>query len=330
VTQRSPNGATAAEPQTGSGVRATLRLGLVATAWLVAARLLARYGVRLLPLSVTHRLTLQSYLALVQLVSTLVGLGLAFALLASPRRELGLRRPAARSLGLTLLWAPVLFVVTSYLAIGIALPTLRAELEQGGRQLVERNGGEFGQALVRSAALLTLLWGVLLAPVAEELAFRGPLWSALARLGRGVDRPPGAAARSLPPELLSESWLLRAVRGARRWLASGGAATLGAAALFAWMHADEQGGAGIVRVVSTACLGLGCGLCRQASGSVLPGMLLHALFNLMALAQLRRWVVFTAFPRHYTVPTLLTLIAGVCLGALLALHAARWWRQRRT
>jgi membrane protease YdiL (CAAX protease family) len=295
--------------------------------WLAAARLLAQYGVQLLPASVTHGLTLQSYLALVQLVSTLLGLGLAFALLARPRLELGLRRPAARSVGLTLLWAPVLFVLTSYLAIGIALPTLRAELEQGGRQLVERNSGEFGRALVRSEALLTLLWGVLLAPVAEELAFRGPLWSALARLGQ---RLRGPDTRSLPPELLDESLLLRAARQARGWLARGGVATLGAAVLFAWMHADEQGGAGIVRVVSTACLGLGCGLARQSTGSVLPGILLHASFNLMALAQLRRWVVFAAFPRHYTVPTLLTLGAGVCLGALLAIHAVRWGRQRRS
>ena len=302
-------------------------VGLVAAAWLAAARMLARYGVQLLPASVTHRLTLQSYLALAELVSTLLGLGLAFALLSRPRLELGLRRPTARDLGLTLLWAPVLFVVTSYLAIGIALPTLLAELEQGGRQLVERNSGEFGRALVRTEALLTLLWGVLLAPVAEELAFRGALWSALARLGRGLDRPD---SRSLPPELLDESPLLRAARQARGWLARGGVATLGAAVLFAWMHADEQGGAGIVRVVSTACLGLGCGLARQSTGSVLPGMLLHALFNLMALAQLRRWVVFAAFPRHYTVPTLLSLLAGACLFGLLLIHANRWWRQRRT
>jgi membrane protease YdiL (CAAX protease family) len=303
-----------------------LRLALVAGLWLALARVLARYGVHLLPPALARQLTLQSYLALCALLSTVVGLGLAFALLPTPFEQLGLRRPTARAVGAVLLVAPVLFVLTSYVAIFIALPTLRAELEQGGRQLVERNTGELGRGLVRADAMLTLSWGVLLAPVAEELAFRGPLWSLLARLARSFDRP---RASSLPPELLDESLLLRGARAARAWLRLGGAATLVTAGLFSWMHADEQGGAGIVRVVSTACLGLGCGLARQASRSLVPGVLLHAMFNLMALAQLRRWVVFQPFPRHYTVPTLLTLVAAVCLAVLLVAPIRRLCRRGR-
>jgi len=316
-----PSGRADAAPERGR----LLRLALVAGLWLAVARLLARYGVHLLPVALAAELTLQSYLALCALASTGVGLALAFALLPAPLEHLGLRRPTARAVGGVMLWAPVLFVLTSYLAIFVALPTLRAELEQGGRQMVERNSGELGRGLVHAATWLVLGWGVLIAPVAEELAFRGPLWSLLAELTRSAG-PPRAA--TLPPELLSESWVLRAARAAAAWLRLGGAATIVSAGLFSWMHADEQGGAGIVRVVSTACLGLGCGLARQASGSVVPGMLLHASFNLMALAQLRRWVVLDAFPRHYTVPTLLTLLAALCLPALLALHAPwRLWRR---
>jgi len=134
----------------------------------------------------------------------------------------------------------------------------------------------------------------------------------------------------LPPELLAESLLLKALRAARLWLLTGGVATIACAAIFSWLHADEPGGAGIVRVVSTACLGLACGIARQHTASILPGALLHAMFNFLALAQLRRWVVLESFPRHYTVPTLLTAVAAGCALALGSYGLALWLRAART
>src|SRR5690606_1465337 len=113
-------------------------------------------------------------------------------------------------------------------------------------QAVEKNTGAFGRALVETHPATTLVWAVVLTPIAEELIFRGALWSGITRLSAGLAP---AAERSLPPELLSEPWPLRFARRARQRLAGGGAATLLTAGLFAWLHADQPGGAGIVRVV---------------------------------------------------------------------------------
>ena len=41
--------------------------------------------------------------------------------------------------------------------------------------------------------------------------------------------------------------------------------------------------------------------------------MLHVLLNALALASARRWVVSETFPKHYTVPTLVTLMAAVGL-----------------
>ena len=291
------------------------RLLVLACAWFAVARLLATHGAELLPRSVARALTLQSFLAIVQIVSTAAGVGLAFAVAGRrTRASLGLGRlPAPSSWLRVALGSPAVLVFASYAAILVALPTLKAELLQGGKQAVESNAGAFGRALSQTPLALTLLWSAVLAPIAEELIFRGVLWSGITALTRRL-LPRGP--RSLPPELLAEAAPIRAARSLGRLMARGGLATLISAAVFAWAHADLEGGVGIVRVVSTFVLGVACGVMRHATDSVLTSMWLHALFNGLAVLQLRGYAVTSGWPKYYTVPTLYSLIAGIALLAL--------------
>ncbi|HEX3594181.1 MAG TPA: CPBP family glutamic-type intramembrane protease, partial [Polyangiaceae bacterium] len=196
------------------------RLFAVVLTWAAAFRLLSAYGVDLLPLSFAHELTLEAYLALVQLVTLALGVGLSFAVLSDPRRELALVRarpaPAAYALALT----PALFVLATGSAFLIAKPTLLAELMHGGVAEVQKNTGEFGRELTQSPAWLSFLWGAVLSPVSEELFFRGAFFTLVLELV-GLLRPP--------------AW----VRGT--------VATLAVAVVFGFLHRDMPGGLGIVR-----------------------------------------------------------------------------------
>jgi ABC-2 type transport system permease protein/sodium transport system permease protein len=86
--------------------------------------------------------------------------------------------------------------------------------------------------------------------VMEELFFRGFLFSALL----GEQRQAGAAT-----------------------------ATIGSAALFALFHVLVPGGLSVERLVSSLVMGLVLGWLAYASGSVVPGVLLHALHNSLLL-----------------------------------------------
>jgi membrane protease YdiL (CAAX protease family) len=302
-----------------SGRRDWLVLLAVVAVWLGAARAMAHYGAPLLPRALAAQLTLQSFFSLVLVVTTALGLSLSFWLLTAPRDDLGLRRPSGSAVGMATILAPIVVVASAYLGFKLALPTLLEELARGGRRAVERNTGEFGRALVQSHVLTTLLWAVVLTPIAEELMFRGGLWSLLRRL---TSRFAGTT-QSLPPELLKEGALGRGLGAARRYLCEGGMATLVTAAIFAWMHADQEGGAGIIRVVQTACLGLALGGARHASGSILPPVALHAGFNLLTIAKTRKWIVSPGWPPPFPIPTLYWQIAAGC-GAVLGL----WWLHR--
>jgi len=318
-----------AEPSLGTTAR---HVG-VAVLWLAAFRLLSEHGVRLVPLALAQRLTLQAYLTGVQLVVLGLGLAFAFVLLPAPRQALGFEMPRAARLLPLLFAAPALYVVASYAAIYAALPTLLAELAARGRQAVQESSGQFGRELVASGLGLAVLWGVVVSPLAEELMFRGGLWSAaqsVVDLVRGrlgpEQRPP--ASTDLPEGVIQPSALLSALRGVGRFFGSGGGtATLVSATVFAAMHADLPGGLGIVRWVSALGLALGTGLARQLSGGILAPIALHVVFNACSLATTRRWLVSESFGQKLGVPVLLSLIAAVsalvAVGLALALRARR-------
>lgn len=309
-----------------SSRRDWLVLVAVVTLWVGAARAMAMFGAPLLPRALAAQLTLQSFFSLVLVVSTALGLALSFVLLRTPREDLGLRRPSGAAVGMATFWAPIVLVLSAYLAFKLALPTLLEELAQGGRRAAQQNTGEFGRALVQSHVVTTVVWATVLTPVAEELMFRGGMWS----LVRRVTLPLAGTAQSLPPELLQDGALGRGVRAIRRYLCEGGLATLVTAAVFAWLHADQEGGAGIIRVVQTACLGLALGCARHASGSLLPPMALHAVFNLLTIAKTRKWVVSPGWPPPFPIATLYWQIAAGCAVALAIWWLLRAWGERRS
>ena len=264
--------AAATSPRGGSRL---WRLVAVALVWLIAARALAYYGVLLLPRSLASQLTLHSYLSVVLVIVTGAGVVATRWLVDDTQDALGLGLASRAHLPMGALWGPIVLTLSAYLAFRLALPTLMAEIAAGGKRAAESNTGEFGRALLQSHPTTTI-WAVALTPVAEELLFRGALWSAITRAtSRAADPAPASDdrshdVRSLPAELLDESLVLRVLRNAWRRLRDGGIATLVTAVVFAALHADMPGGAGIVRVVQTACLGLALGTSRQVTGPSSP------------------------------------------------------------
>jgi len=283
----------------------------VTAVWLLATQYLGRYAVYLMPAAVARQMTLQTYLMLMQVVTTAIGVGIAAALLRDPLVQLGVGRPAARQLAVVLAATPIVFVVASYIAIGAAFQTLIDELARGGAEVSRQNAGEFGRALRQEPALLTILWGAVFAPVAEELLFRGAFWSLVTNLTQRLIRPIGRPRDSLAA-FVDDGLVTRTGRALRSWLCTGGGATLLSAALFGWMHADMKGGVGIVRVVSTTCLGLACGTARHVTGTVATAMLLHFTFNALSIGQTRRWWLVGGMGNYYGVSKLLLLVAAGC------------------
>lgn len=187
-------------------------------------------------------------------------------------------------------------------ALRIALPVLLAEARVRGPGASRENAGAFGRALGEGSLLPTLLWGVALAAVTEELLFRGALFSLLERV----------ASRVLPSSAPG------------RW--AGLAAAVGAAVVFALMHGDLRGGVGLVRIVATFCLALACGVARYATGSVAAPITLHLVHNTLALGQARRWFAGASPPLFEALPVPDALLgmaaAGLVAGALGAAISA--------
>jgi membrane protease YdiL (CAAX protease family) len=289
--------------------RERLKLAGVALAWLLLTKHLVWLGDRYVPGDWKARMSFQSFQIACQAMTLSVGLALAALLLRSAGARLGIRRPRALELVATALVAPLVFVVSSIIALEIALPTLLVELQTRGASASAQNAGEFGRSLVRTPLFVTLLWGGVLAAVGEELLFRGALWS--------------AAHELTAPLFAAVGWTGRA-RAIALWsLRSGGVATLFSAGVFGWMHADLPGGVGVVRAVSTTCLGLACGLGRQLTGTVWAAILLHFANNLLAIGGSRRWFPSTSTPIFDGVPDALVIAAGAGLVLLAALAIAR-------
>jgi membrane protease YdiL (CAAX protease family) len=294
-----------------------LCLVLASALWLALLMGLLKRGARLLPTALAQRLTVDAYSTLVQLVALGVGLGLCFLVLDEPRRDLGLLHMArGRGVLLATLLAPAVYVAICYAAVWFALPTLRQELARGGVELVRSQGGAVIGAMTQPALFMPLLWAVVVSPLGEELLFRGALWGAVQGLfDRFGSRPKAQAAEEgLPLER-------RLVFDVPGWVfRSGALATLLTTAVFAAMHADLRGSQGIVRIASSAGLGLVCGIARQSTGTLAAPIALHVLLNVLSLASARRWVVTATFPKYYTVPSLLSLVGGI--GLLLAVGVA--------
>jgi len=293
------------EPRAAAPPPGLFRLAAVTLVWLALAGGLERLGNHLVPDAWKRHVELQTFLIACQVTAAALGLGLSFALLARPREALALVRPRARQVAAAALLAPAVFVGATAVALQAALPALLAEARRRGPHVSRANAGAFGRVLTESPLFLTLLWGVVLAALTEELLFRGALYSLLER----------AAVRTGPR-------------------ARGLVAVVGAALIFALMHGDLRGGVGMVRVVSTLCLGLACGVARYATGTLAAPVIVHLVHNTLAIGQTRRWFDGASPPLFETVPVpdaLLGLaLAGLAAFALLtALAAAARRREAR-
>lgn len=304
----------------------------VAAVWILAFRLLADHGVRLLPLALARQLTLQNYLTIVQIVTALFGLGVSFLLLSEPRDALGLTTTSGKKLGIVLLVAPLVFALSVRTAFLAAKPTLLLELAERGREAVQKSTGQFGQELVAGGLFGAILWGVIVSPIGEELLFRGALYSLAQRAIQGfanrgeTTEPQPPASTDLSPEMLQKSVGFELVEGFGRFAREGLGPVLFSAGVFTYMHMDMPGGLGIARWVSALCLGLASGVTRYATGSLLGPIALHMAFNFYSLAATRRWIITESFPMKEGAPTLLLWVG--CGSALLALVWALAFRRR--
>ncbi len=301
-----------------------VKLLVISICWLALTFLLLNHAGPYVPRALAVHLSRHSFWSLALLVAMAAGLGASFLLLDKPREDLGLRMPSFGSMGGAMLWAPIVLALSTYLAWKIGLPTILAELKAGGRQAVQRNTGAYGRALVQTHIATTIVWATLITPVAEELIFRGGMWSAVQRLSRHFVR---TKARSLPAELIKEGAATKGSRAVLHFFLSGGLATIVTAAVFTWMHADQKGGAGIIRLVQNACLGLALGSARHASKSLWPGIALHAAYNALSLAKLRKWPWLLAegsWPKPLPIPTRYWTLAAVALGIIVL-----WWGLHR-
>jgi membrane protease YdiL (CAAX protease family) len=301
-----------------------LRAPGVVALWLALTHLLPLHLATILPDAVRSALSLDVYLAICQLLSTAAGLG-AWRLLGAGPLPAG----GAGGVGRAVALAPAVFVASLAAGIYVALPTLLAEFQRGGAQVSQQNLGEFGKVLKQAPLAFTLLWVAVIAPIGEELVFRGGLWGAVAALLAPGEAPPEAppASEQEPALPIDEGAGVRAARWALAALRSGGAATLVSAAVFAAMHLGTPGGAGIIRVVSAALLGLALGATRQATGGLIAPVALHAAYNVLGLGHARGWFVTEDFPKDYGVPRLLTIAAGA--GLVVAVALAIGARMRR-
>lgn len=303
-----------------------------ALGWLLGYYLLAKYGVYLLPSSVARATTLPEYLAMVQIVSVLLGVG---ALLFATRRDLALRRTYFPELSREyefkfshgMFWAflgPLTFLTAYGVGMYLAFDTLLQELATRGAGAVQAETGELGKAARVDSLFAIIPFTVLLAPLGEELLFRGGIYGGIQAWFNARVAVPSQV--DVPPSFIATAGLPRQVRfGATswgRWLFGGGFALLGSSLCFGLMHADTAGGMGIVRVVSASTLGLACGLARTASGTLLAPFVLHASYNLLSLASLRGWLVFEGFPTKYTIPTSLGPLSVLGVAGALGLYLA--------
>ncbi len=289
------------------GVLAALAAALL---WLLLARYLLPLGARYAPVALQKAISWSTFRALAQLAVLLLGLGVWALLAPGGVRGLWGRAPSGSALVRAALASPLVWVSSALIALAVALPTLMEELRTRGPGASRQNAGAFAAELTGSSLPAALVTGVLLAALSEELLFRGALWGALDALFRRVPGPP-AIHEELGPT---------AGQRLQAWWVGGWGATVGAGVVFGLMHADMPGGVGIVRVVSTTCLGLAAGAIRTLSGSLAAAVLLHLLHNGFSLGVSRGWFVGLG-PSLYGVPA--PLLGAALLGGALVLWISR-------
>lgn len=289
--------------------------------WLGLFLGLVPLGNWLVPNETKVKISLQTFLLTCQITTLVVGLGVALLLLRERRTGLGFERIPRILPGLsTILSVPFVFVASSYIALQIALPTLLEELRTRGAGASQQNAGEFGRALTQAPLLTTLLWGAALGAIGEELFFRGLVWSTITDLTKRL-LPPGYDPADERPRSIGQRLIAITL--------SGGIATVLSAALFGWMHKDLPGGVGIVRVVSTTCLGLASGVVRHVTGGVIACIALHALYNTLVIGNGRRWFASQEKPILEGVPNTLVMFAVVGLLGVAVIAFVRALLARR-
>ena len=292
------------ESVVGRGGEAVRLVGIAAL-WLLTGRVLPDLLWRALPGVVLDSLSLPAYSMLCQTITTLVGLGAARLLFARPREALGANKPSGWHLALAAILAPPVFVLASFAALEIAEPYLLAELAREGAGASRRNAGAFGRAVTQAPLLVTLVWGAVLAAIAEELAFRGALFGAVEKIALLLFARDEASARN------------------RAALLSGILAVVLTAAAFGAMHADMKGSVGIVRVASATCLGLACGSARLLAKSVFVPMMLHFGYNSVSLGLGRGFFRGDSDPLLSVVPNRLLALAAMGVFVAVAVAVAR-------
>ncbi len=281
---------------------------VVASGWAFLAVRSLSLTARLAPMSLQKAVTWTTFRSLNQLAVLAVGLTAWLALVPSGRQRLGLRTPSWRGLGMTVLAVPVTWAAAAWVAIAVAMPILMEELRTRGLGASRQNAGPLATELTGASLPALLLAGVVLAALAEETLFRGAIWGTFDALARRLVRAPARGDDALPGS----------GDGVRRFVRGGGVATVLAAVVFGAMHADVPGGVGIVRIVSTTCLGLAAGSVRALTRSLWPAVLLHALHNTLSLAQSRGWFAGLG-DSVYGVPPVVIATALAGLAALVVL-----------
>jgi membrane protease YdiL (CAAX protease family) len=278
----------------------------IAILWLSIGRVLPEIVWRALPDGLLNSLSLPAYSMLCQVATTAIGIVTLRLAFARPGAALGVNGRAGWNLALAAMLAPAVFVIASFVAIKIAEPYLLEELTREGPEASRKNAGAFGRAVTEAPLFVTLAWGAVLAAIAEELAFRGALFSAIEKSALLLFTRNEPRSDVEPPSGKN-----------RPALRSGILAVVLAAAAFGAMHADMKGSVGIVRVVSATCLGLACGSARLVTGTVFVPIILHFVYNSVSLALSRGLFRGDSEPLVSVVPNRLLALGAV--GAFLAI-----------
>jgi membrane protease YdiL (CAAX protease family) len=226
--------------------------------------------------------------------------------------------------------APFTYLLAHSLGMYFAYDTLISELATRGARAVQQQTGELGRSAARDTLWTIVPFTLIVAPIGEELLFRGGVYGAVQtlfdRFERRPAKPDPGPSSDLGPDSLQIAGLPQKRGGptvltkVSDWIVHGGGAALVSGALFGALHADTPGGLGIVRGVSATALGIACGLARTTTGGLAAAIALHAGYNFIALGTMRGWLVSVDYPTKYGVPTVLGPVAGTLL-AVVVIHA---------